>query len=73
MDNNGDNKKMIEISREEFKSLYYKTRDRELAILFGVKDVATIRRYAESLKLQTKGRGYIYPDDKRLQKKVFFV
>lgn len=62
----------MNISKEEFKKIYYITRDKEIAKMLGVKSVATIRHYAKELGLKLKGFGYIYPDDLRKEKKVNF-
>ena len=62
----------MNITKEEFKKLYYSKRDPEIAKILGVKSVTTVRSYARQLGLKTKGFGYMYPNDVRKEKKVIF-
>jgi hypothetical protein len=63
----------MKISKEDFKNLYYKKRDAEIAEILGIKCVITVRNYARSLGLTLKGTGYMYPNDIRKMKKIEFI
>jgi len=56
------------MTKEEFKNLYYSTPDENLAKKLGV-CAQTIRAWAKNYGFK-KGCGYIYPNDKRLQRKI---
>jgi DNA repair ATPase RecN len=65
--------KNMELTKERFTELYYSKRDAEIAKMLGVKTVKTVRTYARSLGLKTKGTGYVYADDKRKKTIVEFL
>ena len=63
----------MNITKQEFEKLYYELTDKELAKILGVKARKSIRRYAKTLNLRLKGRGYVPNRDKRKIKKVNFI
>ena len=57
---------MNKMTIEEFKNLYYTKQDYLIADIIGVKSSHTVRNYARKLGFKLKGKGYVYPDDKRI-------
>jgi len=60
--------------KEWFEKLYYATPDADIAKRFNV-SVGTVRNYAKKLGFKGKGKGYVYPNDRRFtaQQKVTFI
>jgi hypothetical protein len=63
----------MQISREEFKKIYYSNTDEDVAKIIGVKSVITVRRYARKAGFKPKGMGFVHKNDKRKIRKVEII